>query len=61
MFFFVKYLIRTGYSYFYSNTLLSTPSNFVFHSSEQIASDIIYFLVQALPHNSPYNLQLVDL
>ena len=56
----VKYSSRTGYSYSYSNTLLSTPSNFVFHSSEQIASDIIHFLVQALPHNSPNTVDLVE-
>ena len=43
-------LNSTTYSYSYSDTLLLTPSNFVFPSSEQIASDIIYFLVQTAPH-----------
>ena len=57
----VKYSSRTGYSYSYSNTLLSTPSNFVFPLFEQIASDIIHFLVQASPHTSPNNLELVVL
>ena len=46
----------TTHSYSYSDTLLPTPSNFVFFSSEQIASDIIYFLVQASPHKSSNNL-----
>ena len=36
-----------------------TPLNFVFTSSEQFASDIIHFLVQASPHTLPNNLQLV--
>ena len=57
----VKYSSRTKYSYSYSNTLLSTPSNFVFPISEQIASDITHFLVQATPLTSPNNLQLVVL
>ena len=54
-------LNSTTYLYSYSDTLLPTPSNFVFPSSEQIASDIIYFLVQASPHKSSNNLQLVVL
>ena len=54
-------LNSTTYSYSYSNTLLPTPSKFVFPSSEQIASDIIYFLVKASPHKSSNNLQLVVL
>ena len=43
-----------------SNTLLPTAytSKFVFLSSENIASDIIYFFVQASPHTSPNKLQL---
>ena len=43
-----------------SNTLLPTAytSNFVFPSSENIASDIIHFFVQASPHTSPNKLQL---
>ena len=54
----VKYSNSTTYSYSYSNTLLPTPTNFVFPSSEQIASDIINFIVHASPHTSPNNLQL---
>ena len=52
-------LSSTTYSYSYREPLLSTPLNFVFPSSEQIASDIIHFLVQASPHKSSNNLQLV--
>ena len=55
------YLSSTTYSYSYSDTLLPTFSNFLFPSSEQIASDIIHFLVQASPHSSPNNLQSVVL
>ena len=54
----VKVSTITNCSYSYSNTLLPTPSNFVFPSSEQIASDIIHFLVQASPQTSLNNLQL---
>ena len=54
-------LISITYSYSYSDTLLPTLSNFVFPSSEQIESYIIYFLVQASPHKSSNNLQLVVL
>ena len=54
----VRFSSITNYFYFYSNTLLPTPSNFVFPSSEQIASDIIHFLVKASPQTSPNNLQL---
>ena len=54
----VKFSSINNYFYSYSNTLLSTPSNFVFHSSEQIAINIIHFLVQASPQTSPNNLQL---
>ena len=57
----VVYSSSTDYSYSNSNTLLSTDSNFEFPSSEQISSDIIHFLVHALPHTSPNNLQLVVL
>ena len=49
----------TNYFYSYSNTSLPTLSNFEFLSSEQIAIDIIHFLVQASPHQLPNNLQLV--
>ena len=54
----VKISSIINYFYSYSNTLLPTPSNFVFPSSEQIASDIIHFLVQASSQTSPNNLQL---
>ena len=54
-------LNSSTYSYSYSNTLLPTPSNFVFPSSEQIASNVNYFFVQASPHKSSNNLQLVVL
>ena len=54
-----NYSSNTNYSYSYSNTFFPTPLNFVFILSEQIASDIIYFLVQASPHTPPNNLQLV--
>ena len=40
------------YSYFYSKTLLTEHSNFEFPSSEQIATDILYFLIEASPHTS---------
>ena len=49
------------YSYFYSDTLLPTPSNFLFPLSKQIASDIIQFLIQASKNKSSNNLQLVVL
>ena len=51
----------SNYSNSYSNILLPTLSNFEFPSSEQIASDIIHFLVQASPHTIPNKLQLVVL
>ena len=35
------------YSYFYSKTLLTVHSNFEFPSSEQIATDILHFLIDA--------------
>ena len=54
-----NYSSNTNFSYSYSNTFFPIPLNFVFSSSEQIASDIIHFLVQASPHASPNNLQLV--
>ena len=54
-----KYSSNTNYSYSNSNTFFSTPLNFIFPSSDQIASDIIHFFVQASPHTSPNNLQLV--
>ena len=38
------------YSYFYSKTLLTANSNFEFPSSEQIATDILHFLIEASPH-----------
>ena len=54
-----KYSINTIYSYSNSNTFFHTHLNFIFPSSDQIASDIIHFFVQASPHTSPYNLQFV--
>ena len=54
----VKFSSITNYSYSFSITLLPTPSNFVFPSSEQIESDIIHFLFQASPQTSPNKLQL---
>ena len=54
-----KYSSNTNYSYSYNNTFFPTPLNFVFPSSEQIASYIIHFLVQASPHTSPNYLLLV--
>ena len=54
----VQFSSITNYFYSNDNTLLPTPSNFVFFSSEQIASDIIHFLVQASSQTSPNNLEL---
>ena len=54
-------LSSTTYSYSYKDTLLPTLSNFVFLSSEQIASDLIHFLLQGSPHISPNNLQSIVL
>ena len=51
----------TNYYYFYNDTFLPSFVHFVFPSSDQIASDIIHFNVQASPHTSPNNLQLVVL
>ena len=45
------------YSYFYSKTLLTAHSNFEFPSSEQIATDILYFLIEASPHTSSNRIQ----
>ena len=57
----VIYSNSINYSYSYSDTFLPSPVHFVFPSSDQIASDIIHFFVQASPHISPNNLQLVVL
>ena len=54
-----KYSSNTNYSYSYRNTFFPTPLNFIFPLSDQIASDIIHFVVKASPHTSPNNLQLV--
>ena len=54
-----KYSSNTDYSYSNSNTFFPKPLNLIFPSSDQIASDIIHFLVQASPHTSPNNVQLV--
>ena len=54
----VKFSSITNYFYSNDNTLLPTRSTFVFPSSEQIASDIIHFLVQASSQTSPNNLRL---
>ena len=55
----VIYSNSINYSYSYSDKFLSSPVHFVFPSSNQIASDIIHSFVQASPHTSPNNLQLV--
>ena len=55
----VIYSNSINYSYCFSDTFLPSPVHFVFPSSDQIASDIIHFFVQASPHTSPNNLQLV--
>ena len=44
-------------SYFYSKTLLTAHSNFEFPSSEQIATDILHFLIEASPHTSANRVQ----
>ena len=49
------------YSYSYSDTFLFLLVHFVFPSSDQIASDIIHFFVQATPHTLQNNSQLVVL
>lgn len=54
----VIYSNRINYAYTYSDTLLPTLSNFVFLSSEQIASKIIYFFVKASPHTTSNMLKL---
>ena len=56
---FVIYSNSINYSYSYSDTFIPLPVHFVFPSSDQIAYDIIHSLVQASPHTSPNNLQLV--
>ena len=55
----VIYSSISNYSYSYCDTFLPSPVDFVIPSSDQIASDIIHFFVQASPHTSPNNLQLV--
>ena len=55
----VIYSNSINYSYSYCDSFLHSPVHFVFPSSDQIASDIIHFLVEASPHTSPNNLQLV--
>ena len=45
-----KYSSNTNYSYSYSNTFFPTPLNFVITPFEQIANDIIHFVVQASSH-----------
>ena len=52
-------LNSTNYSYSYSDTFLFSSEHFIIPSSDQIANDIIHFLVQASPQTSPNNLQLV--
>ena len=49
---------RIDYFYFYSKTLLTAHSNFEFPSSEQIATDILHFLIEASPHTSSNRIQL---
>ena len=42
--------ISIDYFNFYSKTLLTAYSKFECPSSEQIATDILHFLIEALPH-----------
>ena len=44
-----------------NDTLVPTPSTFVFSSSDQIACNIISFLIQASPQSSSNSLQLIVL
>ena len=44
-------------SYFYSKTLLTAHSNVESPSSKQIATDILYFLIEASPHTSANRIQ----
>ena len=45
------------YFYFYSKTLLTAHLNFEFFSSEQIATDILHFLIESSPHTSSNRIQ----
>ena len=45
------------YSYFYSKTLVTAHSDFEFPSSEQIATEILHFLIEASPHTSSNRIQ----
>ena len=49
------------YSYFYSKTLLTAHSNFEFPLSDQIATDIFHFLIEASPHFSSNRIKFVVL
>ena len=48
-------------TYYCSNSLVPTPLTFAFPSSEQIACDIITFLVQSSPQSSSNTLPLIVL
>ena len=54
-------IFSSSCTYSNSDTLIPTPLTFVFALSDQIASDIILFLIQASPQSSSNSLQLIVL